>query len=236
MTLPAPVGDRPVVGVDGHRGSWIVVRATPDRLTAERHGDLAPLVNAVRGGEVAAAAIDMPMGLLADRPRRSDREARAVLGARRSSVFPTPVRATLLADSYVDACDRSRETYGKALSIQAYNLLPAIRRLDELIQPHDQDRIVEAHPECAFVRVTGEPLPSKRTAEGRAARVEALTAALGAPFVALWEERSNTRDLPAIDLLDAAVLTLTARHVVAGSAIILGGEIDERGLTAQIVY
>lgn len=236
MTLPPWDDDRPVVGVDGYRGGWIVVTASADGLTAEQSDDLAPLVEAVRAGAVAAAAIDMPMGLLTDRSRQSDRAARQVLGPRRSSVFPTPVRATLAASDYADACDRSRAACGNALSIQAYNLLPAIAHLDGLIRPDDQDRIVEAHPECAFTRLTTEPLGPKRSADGQAARVDALTAELGAPFVELWQARARHRDVPAIDLLDATVLTITARRVVAGSAIFLGREVDDRGLIAQIAY
>lgn len=223
----------PVAGVDGCRGGWVVVTAGPD-LAAEFVDDLSPVVDRVRRGELAVMAIDMPIGLLDDRARRCDLEARGLLGPRRASVFPAPVRATLAATDYVDACRRSRAVVGRALSKQAYHLLDKIRDLDELLLPTDADTIVEAHPECAFARLAGCPLESKHTARGRGQRVDLLRSSLGPPFDRL--RRAGRPRVPEIDLLDAVVLTVTARHVVAGTAIWLGGELDATGKRAQIVY
>lgn len=236
MTAPTPVT---VAGVDGCRGAWAVAtavfegadRAEPTTLAIELVDDLAPLIAEVRTGAVAAMAIDMPIGLLEDRPRPCDIEARKVLGPRRSTVFPAPVRATLAAVDYDDACRLSRAASGKALSKQTYNLLAAIRRLDELVEPDDAETIVEAHPECAFARLAGAPLDSKHEAAGRAERHRLLATALGDPFAAL-----DRGEVPPIDLLDATVLTITARHVVAGTAIRLGGDVDTTGRRAQVVY
>ncbi len=228
-----------VAGVDGCRGGWVVVRALIDpgdiegrRFMAEHVENLEPVVDQVRSGELAAMAVDMPIGLFEDRPRPCDVAARVVLGSRRSTVFPAPVRATLAASDYIEACRLSRAACGKALSKQAYNLLNAIRHLDGLLVPADAERIVEAHPECAFARLGASPLTSKHKPEGRARRVELLDGALGSDFVSLRTSSS----LPMTDLLDAAVLTVTARHVVEGSDIRLGGECDPTGKPAQVVY
>lgn len=228
-----------VAGVDGCRGGWVVVtshREEPDgpaALAAEVVTELEPVVERARQGELAAVAIDMPMGLLDDQPRRSDREARAVLGPRRASVFPTPVRAVLAATTYSEACERSRAACGKALSKQAWFLVDRIRQLDELITRADQEAVVEAHPECAFLRLAGgEPLPSKHTPEGLRRRHQLLRQYLGRPFDRLW----RAAPAPPLDLLDATVLTVTAAHVAAGTAIVLGREIDPRGKLAQVVY
>ncbi len=237
-----------VAGVDGCRGGWVVVRALLEsgsaagadraagaagrRFTAEHVEDLRAVVDQVRAGELAAMAVDMPIGLFEDRPRPCDIAARVVLGSRRSTVFPAPVRATLGAGDYVEACRLSRAASGKALSKQAYNLLNAIRHLDELLVPADAERIVEAHPECAFARLGDGPLTSKHKPEGRARRLELLDQALGPEFVSLRTSSS----LPMTDLLDAAALTVTARHVVEGSDIRLGGESDPTGKPAQVVY
>jgi predicted RNase H-like nuclease len=190
------------------------------------------VVAAVRNGTVGAAAIDMPMGLLDDRPRPCDRDTRRILGPRRSTVFPTPLRPVLVASSYAEACEISRAASGKALPKQSYHLLARIRALDDLIRPDDQHRIIEAHPECAFARLEGEPLASKHIDEGlRQRRV-----ALGALFGAEVEDLIAATPAPVVDLLDAAVLTLTARHVVAGTAVHLGGDLDSTGKRAQVVY
>ncbi len=228
-----------VAGVDGCRGGWVVVTAhhvgpdAPVALAAEVLPGLEPVVERARRADLAAVAVDMPMGLMADRPRQSDREARAVLGPRRASVFPTPVRAVLEAATYPEACERSRAACGKALSKQSWFLVDRIRHLDQLVTRADQETVVEAHPECAFLRLAGgQPLPSKHTPEGQRRRVQLLRRHLGRPFDRLW----RAAPAPPVDLLDATVLTVTARHVVAGTAVVLGRETDPLGKLAQVLF
>lgn len=57
----------------------------------------------------AITAIDIPIGLPPDRPRHCDITARALLGPRRSSVFPAPVRNVIAADSFDLACTESEK-------------------------------------------------------------------------------------------------------------------------------
>ncbi len=193
------------------------------------------VVAALGSGRCAAAAIDIPIGLPADGPRRCDLEARRLLGPRRSSIFPAPVRAALGAGTYAEACAVSREISGKGLSRQLYNILGKIREVDALQSPSLQERLFEACPELSFAVMSGGvPMPHyKRTAEGRAERVAALhesglgdvTPILDAP------PAGATRD----DVLDALVLAWTARRYVAGAERRLGGEIDEFGLRMEVV-
>lgn len=202
-------------------------------LAASKIDDLEPLIARLRRGDVDAMAIDMPIGLLDGEPRSCDGEARKLLGPRRSSIFPTPVRATLAATDYAEACRLSRQVCGKALSKQAFNLLPKIRELDRLVRPDDQDRLVEAHPECAFVRLAGHPLEHpKRTEDGRATR-RRLLEGFHQDFGPLVD---NPDRLPLLDLIDAAVLAITASRVANGTEHRLGAEVDRRGLAARIVY
>ncbi len=233
--MPCAATDRHplVAGVDGCPGGWVVVLFDGVDVLAERHERLDELVGRYRSGGVGAVAIDMPIGLLDDRPRASDALARRVIGPRRSSVFPTPVRATLDATDYTDACERSRAASGRALSKQAFHLLPKIRALDALLVPEDRSGIVEAHPECAFARLAAGPLAHpKHRAEGRTLRRRLLVERFGPSIESILDGRVA----PAIDLLDAAVLVATALHVVAGTEIRLGNEVDSTGMPAEIVY
>ncbi len=230
-----------VAGVDGCRGRWLVVRRRPGQgARADLVDDLGPVVAQLRRGRLAAMAVDMPIGLLDHHPRQCDVEARALLGPRRSSVFPAPVRAVLGSADYGEARRRSRAAIDLALSRQAFNLLPAIEHLDRLVTTADQDRLVEAHPELAFARLAGgshreaTPVPlaePKRTADGRSARRALLVAE--DPVLA---DLIDTSPLPPVDLLDAAVLTVTAARVVAGTARRLGTERDHRGRRAEVVW
>ncbi len=226
-----------LAGIDGCPGGrWAVVRADNRLRTLSVHvvSDLTPVIEDLRRGALAAIAIDMPIGLLDDRSRASDREARALLGPRRSSVFPTPLRCVLDATDYADACARSRQASGKALSKQAFNLVPKIAELDALVRPEDQDRLVEAHPELAFTRLNGEPpADSKHTPEGRELRARLLGSELPTDAVRSILD-SGLAPLP--DLLDAASLVTTAARVHRGKEVRLGTEHDATGKRAEVVY
>ena len=222
-----------VAGVDGCRGGWVVVTAGPgSELEATVVTGLDAVVADVRAGRLEAIAVDMPIGLLDDRPRTADIEARARLGERRSTVFPAPVRSVLAATSYRQACELSRAACGRALSKQTYNLIEPIRHLDALLGPADCEQVIEAHPELAFARLGGRPLPPKRTPEGRALRTRLLDEALGPPFRSLRQQSVA----PLGDLLDAAVLVTTARRLVDGTAVRLGNERDSTGKPVRVVY
>jgi predicted RNase H-like nuclease len=204
-----------VAGVDGCRGGWVV--ATDDRLFVARN------IHEVLALDVAVIAIDMPIGLPDAGPRACDVVARRRLGPRRSSVFATPVRATLAATDYPDALARHRAADGRGLSKQAYNLLPKIREVDA----HAADpRLHESHPELAFARLLGHPAAhAKRSPSGRAERL----AALGLTAI------SRLPGAAADDVLDALALVHTARHIAAGTGERLGdGARDARETTMAV--
>src|SRR5262249_5153727 len=137
--------------------------------------------------ECAAIAVDMPIGLPDATPRAADVAARRLLGPRRSSVFPAPVRATLGSPDYRTARDRSLAACGRMLRIEAFNRLPKVREIDEALSSADQARIVESHPELCFATLNhGVPMAhNKKRAEGRSERAGLLSNAYGADVEAL---------------------------------------------------
>lgn len=167
----------------------------------------------------AVAAIDMPIGLLDHGDRPADRELRLLLGARKSSVFPAPLRGTLHAASHRAACEARRRIDGKGYSLQSYHLFPKIRELDALVRRlgHRQSGLVESHPESAFAVMAGAPLRhSKRTAAGRLERRRLLAKQVpgAGPLISAGPPRGASWD----DLLDAVVLVWVARRIRAGRA------------------
>ena len=93
-------------GVDGCQGGWL-------SLSVGRNGKI-PVAQVfpdakslLESGPGAINAIDIPIGLSADKPRQCDVDARLLLGSRRSSVFPAPVRCSVEAASYELACAAS---------------------------------------------------------------------------------------------------------------------------------
>lgn len=221
-----------VAGVDGCKGGWLAARRSDTgEVSVEVLTSIGPLVDELRAGALTALAVDMPIGLPHTGPRQCDIEARRRLGPRRASVFPTPVRAVLGATTYEEACARSRAACGRALSRQAYNLLPRIADVDAVVNPDDQQLMVEAHPELAFALLAGSPLDApKRTARGRDARLGALSGR------GLVPPLSVPRGAALDDVLDAIALTEVAERVVAGVAERLGDATrDARGLRMEIV-
>jgi Protein of unknown function (DUF429) len=98
-----------VAGADNTPGRWSVVFHESGRLRVQKAATLSDIVDF--GAELDIVAVDIRVGLLdAYEPgeRACDREARKLLGWRRNSVFPAPVRPVLKASTYEDACARSR--------------------------------------------------------------------------------------------------------------------------------
>jgi predicted RNase H-like nuclease len=231
-----------VGGLDGCRGGWVLA-TVPAAGGVTRGGGLDvrvvpgldEVVSALESACLGAAAVDIPIGLAESGPRDCDREARRLLGPRRSSVFPAPVRAVLDATSYAHACALSREHCGKAVSKQLYNIVGKIREVDAVVSPRLQAQLFEASPELSFALMNGgEPMRhTKRTEEGRAERVAVLRVGLEVDVTPLVNRPPSgaARD----DVLDALALAWTARRYLAGTCLRLGGDVDDRGLRMQVV-
>jgi predicted RNase H-like nuclease len=152
-------------------------------------------------------------------------------------VFPAPTRAGLeaLPGGYRAASAANREASGRALSKQTFHLLAKIGEVDAAVAPAAQGRVVEAHPELAFTRLGGRPpRHPKRTTEGRRERMALLEGHVRG-VGRLVDDRP--RGCAADDVLDAAVLAITARRLAEGRAERLGdGARDRRGLRMEIAW
>jgi len=225
-----------VGGIDGCPGGWVVVTTSttgsgPSRV--EKVYDLKEIVSRLDTGLLEAVTIDTPIGLPAAGPRRCDVEARAILGPRRSSVFPAPIRGVLGSVTYQEALQRSRSVSGKGLSKQAFAILPKIEEVDALMTPERQERLVEVHPEVSFTVLTGGPMAHhKRSPEGRAERL----AALGRVFGDVQDHvHQRLGGVATHDIVDAFVAAWSARRWIARAHQQLGGELDERGLRMEMI-
>lgn len=214
-----------VLGVDGCPGGWVGARLRDDGITWHT-GSFAAML--ALGASVVAA--DIPIGLPAgDERRRADVEARAELGAQRSSVFFVPPRAVLGAGSQPEATRLSRAAGSVGVSIQTFHILDKVAEVDALVR--DRDDVIEVHPEVSLRRLGGRPLPPKRTLAGRVARLEVLRSWL--PDLDLPSPLPG-RAKPD-DCLDALACAWTASRWLAGTAEVLGGETDALGTPMRIV-
>jgi len=217
-----------VLGVDGWRGQWVGALLDGRRVRLLALSDVAAVL-AVPNVEVVA--IDMPIGLSEDGVRVCDVLARKRLGPAGSSVFPAPLRQVLKATDYLDACRISLAASGKALSKQAWNLVPAIRQPDEAVGEPPSDRVVEVHPELAFRALDERVRDPKVTARGLAQRLAALSRVMD---VDLLEAPPL---VPAVDALDACAAAWSAQRIADGKAESLGdGSRDSRGRPMRICF
>ncbi len=227
-----------VAGVDGCKAGWLVVRTDAtwrlrilDISTATSFEELLERTN-----DCTAVAVDVPIGLPSSDPRRADILARQAIGPRRSSVFPAPMRATLGATTYQEACELSQRACGRKLSQQAFAILPKIREVDGLMTPELQDRLLEVHPEVSFCALNGHQSLEfwKRKPEGAKERLRILASAYEDDLPALAAPKGAALD----DLYDACAAAWTAGRIAYGTAQHLPDkpEFDARGLRMEIVY
>ena len=198
--------------------------------------DLSALVALPEG---SLAVIDVQIGLTDGPPRPCDQAARRLLGPRRASVFTPPMRGMLaLTDRAAATRYGQARRVGGGVSAQSWNIVPKIREADAVVTPGRQDRLREGHPEVAFARLRGAPLPhAKKTEAGARSRRALLErAGLDARVLLAAVRRAHPcRDVADDDVLDAAVLALTALAVRDGTAIRLGGERDATGRIMEIL-
>src|SRR6478735_7665406 len=123
-----------VAGVDGTPGGWAIVTMKNGRSSIQKVAKLTDFID--HRNDFKIIAVDVPIGLLDVYEvggRSCDRAARKLLGRKRaSSVFPAPVRATLSAKSYEEACAclRASALHGRRITKQTYNILDKIREVD----------------------------------------------------------------------------------------------------------
>lgn len=202
-----------VVGVDACKTGWIAV--TIDRASVAAHhlaviDDLTAVVAAP-----AAVGIDIPIGLPDAGRRSADVQARRFLGARRNSVFFTPVREVLEAVTHDEASSLSRLLAGSGVSRQSYGLARKVLEVDRWL-PSAPCGVWEVHPEVSFALMTGAPArASKKTWAGMVERRDALMAS-GIDLDRVAYAAASVTGID--DMLDAGAVAWSAARVLAGTA------------------
>ena len=227
------------VGIDWGSGYWIVVEigrtvsvaAFPSMLNCwQEFGERADRI-----------LIDIPIGLpdteteLTDGQRMCDCEARQQLRSPlSSSVFSTPCRDAVYAETYSQARDCNENVLDRGLGSHSWSLVPRIQEVDVFLRDGNLDvrsktEIRESHPEVCFTRfarrlgdefkVTARKSKTKGVKQRKtiireydstlADRYEELEATITDDGTGgAWKHRITSTRLD--DLLDAMILALTA--------------------------
>jgi len=223
------VSDICLAGVDGCRSGWIVAFAQLEGRDV--HLRIVPHFADVLAAPEAPAviAVDMPIGL-PERVSRGGRAAenavRPLLGARQSSVFSVPARATFAAPDYRAACAVALTTSDppRKVSKQLFMIAPKIREVDSCLRADEMAaaRVYEVHPELAFWRLNGDrALDQPKKVKGRcyepglALRRRLLIAA---GFSAEIADAAPPKGAGPDDVIDALACAAIARRIHAGMA------------------
>ena len=225
----------PVLGVDGCPAGWVGALLRGSSYDVLVAADIKSLVERARAisPDMTVLGIDIPIGLPDDRTRATDRLARQRLPVvRKSSVFPTPSRASVAETTHAEASSANRAAVGVGLSIQAFRLVPKILDVDAYVGSEPGVTVLEVHPEVSFAEIDPRCVTlSKRSVEGAAARAAALRS-VGLEPPSYVRGQGYAAD----DLLDACVVAWTARRYADGTAYSLPDppEVFSDGLPAAI--
>jgi len=236
---------RRLAGVDGCRAGWIVAlssnRVEPHRLEiCSAFRDVLDLA-----GDAGIIVADIPIGLLDERQaggRQVDREARKMLGPRRSSVFSPPIRPAL-------GCQDWQAAREFGLTLQGFGILPKIREVDQVMTPALQRRVIESHPEVAFRQLAGSPMENnKKRSAGRRELLRVLATAGSIEPLSHFTNIERTfeqdrqqfrrREVALDDIIDAYVMLVVASRYASGEAdrIPATPPVDGRGLRMEIWF
>lgn len=230
------------VGVDGCRAGWLFCRRRRDGVLD--YGvvpDFPALLRALSPG--ARVMVDIPIGLLESgrSERECDRQARRLLSpGRAASVFPAPCRQAVYAADYAQAAAINRRVLGRGLSRQSWNIAGRIREVDGVMRAGSGPvRIREGHPELCFRALAGAPLAEgKKTRAGSRLRAALLERHLPGARRLMAEAFLDHGgfDCGRDDILDAAVLLLSALHWDQAAMVPRDPSTDPRGLAMAIHY
>jgi predicted RNase H-like nuclease len=231
-----------IYGVDGCKNGWVAVGEDLDsgEIAWKVYRDIESLLQA--DTQPTIIAIDIPIGLEDNKPRTCDLEARKLLGwPRSSSVFTAPLRPMLDCTDYREACRVRQEIEGKSMSKQAYNIMPKIKEIDDLLRREAGLRSVihEVHPEVCFYALAGnQPMrENKKRPEGHQERARFLPERY-ADLLERAESECAGQGAAPDDILDAFAALWSAGRISRGEAISIPATppIDRLGLPMKISY
>lgn len=232
------------IGLDGCRAGWIAISLDEDEAgywLLESNEEFKAVFD-----EYDRIFIDVPIGLEDKKyVRQCDELLRKRLGPDyRASVFNPPIRPALHAPTYGEASMVSYEATDKKISIQAWNITPNIKLVDQLLQNSEayREKVFESHPELLFQILNGGSsiLQKKATKKGLRHRLGLLKkqSKYADDFFRDIKEEYRRNQVDEDDIVDAMALALFALRSVDDDLQTIPEEppTDSTGLPMAIHY
>jgi predicted RNase H-like nuclease len=205
-----------VFGIDGCKSGWIVAeKKIENELSITFIKSLDQLEKLIR--KEAIAGIDIPLQIHEYGFRMADKEARALLKSRASTIFSAPAKKTLLAKSYRDACEINFSVCGKKLSKQTWFLFEKIKEARTLFCQKEKNlKLYEVHPELSFMAMNDMKVIEfgKKTNDGFKMRYLLLKKFF--PKFNFEEVRAKfkKKDVADDDILDAVAVLWSTQKII----------------------
>jgi predicted RNase H-like nuclease len=220
------------LGLDGFARGWVAVLLDGDRQSVTFHPDIQ---DALRR-PFDRAAIDIPIGMPDDGVRGCDLLARAKLRPHASRVFTGARRWLWREFADPDRANAEAMRRGQSrVSRQLWHIGAKIMQVDDFVRGNPELDIREVHPELVFLRLNrGQPLPSKKSADGLSLRLRLLGKA-GFSHIREWVTctRRGT-GAKQDDVLDACAVAIAARE--PAGCLPEMPPVDANGLKMQIWF
>jgi len=231
-----------IAGIDGCKLGWLCISRdfSAGVVDSAVYADAEKLVQQEPLPDIIA--VDIPIGLTSSGYRQCDVDARKLLGKRKSSVFPAPIRPVLGLSSYSQANALHKEITGKGMSKQSYAICRKIFEFDQLLvkSPSLQQRVKEVHPEVSFWAWNNhQPIAyNKKKSEGRKIRREMIEEYFGTEVLDEVRCKYARKNVADDDIHDSFAALWTAERILTNKARRLPETpvVDEKGLYMEIWY
>lgn len=226
------------LGLDGCKSGWVAAQINDNGvLEIKIISDLSRLEKMTN---VESVLIDIPIGFPDNTYRQCDLDARNFLRPKRhNSVFFTPSKEAVFANSYEDACKINYEKMGKKISKQSWSICKKIIEVYEYIKCPGHLPIRESHPEICFWGINGYPCKhNKKTKDGIEERL-GIISKINPDYsktILKTKESIKNKDAMPDDIIDATILAIVASKRNFLSVIPSIDDYDKEGLKREFVY
>lgn len=230
-------------GIDGCKAGWLLISFDEDASKYEVLRDEQALKNAFEAYD--RIFINIPIGLEDENyERECDNLLRNKLGNDYApEVIDPPIRPALAAPSYVEANMTSFDFTERNLTLQAWNITPKIKMVDELLSanPDLQEKVLESHPEFLYQKLNGGMIYQKKNLKkGIKHRLELVKdkEAVADDFFREIKEDFRRNEVEEHDIVDALVLAYFAKQSAEKELKTLPAQIspDSEGLKRAIHF
>lgn len=229
-----------IAGVDGCKFGWLCITEEVDtgKIDSKVYRTAQDLFT--QTPEPILYAIDIPIGLNETGPRLCDIQARELLGNRRSSVFPAPIRPALHANNRAEADAIRRKIESRGVSSQSFGIYHKVAEVDEFLTSSSNTAIKEVHPELCFWAWNNQKAmsSSKKKIKGLFERHRLVAEYFGEEAIEMARERHLVKDVAHDDIYDAFAALWTAKriHKKIARRIPEPVIVDKKGLSMEMWY